>query len=641
MLLKAKDALNQTQVALFVVSTLHVLQRLPVQLDDLREMKTGRVVKYFSTANCGDGPEAKRNTTMINDAAGRVMKRWQALISRSATEDKDKTEKKRVREEAGGTSSGKKAKVAAEKTDKKVEDRKVVAAVDNFDIFKSLSHAALPKIKKSEKSSESRETPPPSTQGVSNTSRESTKRADSTIFQPLTQPKASMPTSTSSLLIDAASIPSYRDTSLPLPTSSTTTSRDGNSSKQETPDSGNTRQKKRVRFASDDKLVAIRYIEKHHPNQHEQEEEFAMTPHVRGNARDFDRQEGHRAFRSAPSSRPPVDVVASKEWHVPRLISSPQRYEWAKESVEMDVQQDRVRGILSVTYFTEDQIPYSPAEPDENAWIGDGADTKRIPVEDQMSALPSNPADLLSLAAGTSLGGGGSLPMDLTSLLSALNPSAPAAAAAPPMDLGATLLSALGGQQSSGLDANALLLQTLLSQLGAGAGQQSQNDQQQQQNSLAALLSLAQQQQPPQNSNQQQQHSQYGNVSDPPRQERESRWGPSNTASNAPSNQGNFTGTGPNRNNPPGRPQRSHPYDRPQRGRGGTQHGRGGGRNPGPPPPPGTGTPPHPAVRGTKSCYFFAQGFCKNGAKCTFRHDGQFPPPVPARDGTMGPPMQH
>ncbi|KND03026.1 uncharacterized protein SPPG_02096 [Spizellomyces punctatus DAOM BR117] len=593
MLLKAKDTIHENNVATCAIVALKVLLKLPVELSDLREMKTGKLVKYFASIDAG------MQSPAVHDAAGSVMRSWQALIGKASADKAD--EKKRIRDDSSGGAAKKTKVVDGPKKAPAEADRKVVQAVDNFDIFKSLSHAALPKIKKAEKPVAANSDAPVSTESVKETT-------------PVDDMAESSPTSTanSSLLIDADKIPSYRST---------------NEKSEETPASVNEAKpkKKRVRFAEADKLVSVRYFEKFEPTQEEEREAFNITPHERGNARDFDRQEGHRAFRR--------ELIASRDWVAPSVISWPVSYEWGRDSTEATAQQDRVRGILSATYFSEDQIPYSPAEPPEEQETSAVIPPRIILVDDQQSVNPT--LDVAGQATDPNVAMNlGTSNLDVSGLLNALSsqqPSVLGAIAGLPaqnvapvpnqMDLGTTLLSALSSlsmpsalpqaslqpDPNAPINAQAILIQSLLSQLGGQnavspasipnpvglplSSSQTEQPHQQRQllNSLTSQFgqnstqSLSQHVQP-----QQQNQGQNGRPN--------SRWGP--------------------RGGQPDSMHRSHrgghrpgPYERPDRGRGGIQQGRGRG-----------GVINHRA-RGTKSCFFYTQGYCRAGEACTFRHD--------------------
>lgn len=101
----------------------------------------------------------------IQTAAGNVMRSWQTLITKQKAPEatkpekkhqEDKPERKRERNiSENGAPTGPPAKKPkggpdAEKNAVSSNARKAVQAVDNFDIFKSLSRPSLPKIRKLE-----------------------------------------------------------------------------------------------------------------------------------------------------------------------------------------------------------------------------------------------------------------------------------------------------------------------------------------------------------------------------------------------------------------------------------------------------------------------------------------------------------
>ncbi|CAG8625814.1 2229_t:CDS:2, partial [Scutellospora calospora] len=121
------------------------------------------------------------------------------------------------------------------------------------------------------------------------------------------------------------------------------------------------KKRKRVTFAPDSMLTQVKVFEEEYD---EMEGEFsaANTPHQFGNARDLDRNEGLTAFkrvRKAPAiqwyTTPMLDLTSKK-------ITKPTK----AESEEARIQEERERQIFETLYITSDQVPFSPAEPDEN-----------------------------------------------------------------------------------------------------------------------------------------------------------------------------------------------------------------------------------------------------------------------------------
>ncbi|RIB03184.1 hypothetical protein C2G38_2225827 [Gigaspora rosea] len=121
------------------------------------------------------------------------------------------------------------------------------------------------------------------------------------------------------------------------------------------------KKRKRVTFAPDNMLAQVKIFEEEY-DEMEGELSSANTPHQFGNARDLDRNEGLTAFkrvRKAPAiqwyTTPMLDLTSKK------IIKHA-----TVESDEAKIQEERERQILETIYITSDQVPFSPAEPDEN-----------------------------------------------------------------------------------------------------------------------------------------------------------------------------------------------------------------------------------------------------------------------------------
>lgn len=78
-------------------------------------------------------------------------------------------------------------------------------------------------------------------------------------------------------------------------------------------------------------------------------------------------------------------MEAANSWSTPVALKLPTEFVYGANSREIRIQEDRERGSLSATYFSEHDIPYSPAEPDN---------LDQIPIDDsQIPVIPlSNPA---------------------------------------------------------------------------------------------------------------------------------------------------------------------------------------------------------------------------------------------------------
>ncbi|KAI8918420.1 hypothetical protein DFJ77DRAFT_293617 [Powellomyces hirtus] len=337
MLLQAKDRMEDPVVASVAVAALQLLEQMPVDVAELREVKTGKVVKHFASSNAGPQGAA------IQEAAEKVMASWAALVSKPAKESvspvddshEKAADRKREREsptQENGETSMKRAKPpkddSSPKNDNILTEKPKPTAVPDLDLFKSLSHTSLPKIKKTDapvptKSAEAKGLSTPSSTAVA------------AVLTPAAKPSPPV-------LPVQDKIPSYRAEKAA-----------GSASGADS-----TTKKRRVRFAEGDKLVSIRYFEKEAPGQEkETSNTFNITPHQHGNARDFDREEGKRAFKR--------DITETKDWAPPPVVNGPATYEWGKDSTEEKAQEERERTVLSATYYTESHIPPSPAEPSE------------------------------------------------------------------------------------------------------------------------------------------------------------------------------------------------------------------------------------------------------------------------------------
>ncbi|KAJ3153283.1 hypothetical protein HDU89_000914 [Geranomyces variabilis] len=649
LLLQAKDQLEDIAAASVAIVALQILLKMPVSLDELKEVKTGKVVKHFATAAAGDkGLE-------IHEAAKKVMDSWQALVANASAkesasptdESQDKAnERKRDRDTAdqdaaasASSASSKRAKsddAVKRETLTAADKRKAAApltppaAVADMDIFKSLAHTSLPKIKKVDpKVVEEANKPTAELKATSPTTSESRTATVGTFALPAT-----------------STIPSYRKD--PSTTTLSSTSASASASASAAPG------KRRVRFAEGDKLVSIRIFETDQGGQ--DEDSFNTVPHMLGNARDFDRQEGKRAFRK--------DAYRAKAWTPPPLINAPQTYEWGKNSIEDKIQEERERTMLGVAYYSENQIPPSATEPTEPA---------TPPLQPPKSILwdPPAPAPAASALATVAAPVAGGLDLgSITSLLGMLqnnnvqaNPQQsllaalqqPAAAQTPQQQPNiASLLSRLAQQPQL----------NLASLLGAAAGgatlnaqpnqfqqpggpqhrpsppsQQHQNqqhnphlqqyNQQQQQNFRPNFPAHMQQQQQQQQLNRM--HGSPDTTAGPTGNTR-SRWGP--PPQNANANNNPTPGGFPQQHNAQAPFQQNqqlpHQYHNHQRGashnnRGGGRGGFGGGMGaagrPGPYERPQQGVQMAPGSMDRPCNNFVATGMCRWGDRCAFRHD--------------------
>ncbi|KAJ3185415.1 hypothetical protein HDU87_000034 [Geranomyces variabilis] len=651
LLLQSKDQLEDAAAASVAIVALQILLKMPVSLDELKEVKTGKVVKHFATAAAGDkGSE-------IHEAAKKVMDSWQALVaSASAKESASPTdeaqdkanERKRDRDsaeqDAAAATSSKRVKAddAVKRENSAASDKRKAAApltppaaVADMDIFKSLAHTSLPKIKKVDPK----------------VLEEATKPAlEAKATSPITTEKSRTATVGTFALPAAGTIPSYRKD--PSATTLSPASASASASASSAP------AKRRVRFAEGDKLLSIRIFETDQGGQ--DSDSFNTVPHMLGNARDFDRQEGKRAFRK--------DVYQAKAWTPPPLINAPQTYEWGKNSIEDKIQEERERTMLGVAYYSENQIPPSATEPIEPA-----TPPPHPPKPIRWDPPAPAPAAPAFAPLSTPLAGG----LDLNSISSLLgmlqsnnaqaNPQQsllaalqqPAAAQTPQQQPNiASLLSKLTQQPQLNLasllgaaaGATPKAQPNQFQQLGgqhrhSPPGQQHQN---QQQNPHQQQYN--QQQQQPYRQNlpfhmQQQQQQQTRTQGSPDNTatagtNTRSRWGPpSNATVNNNSNNENLTPGGfppggfPQQHNAQApyqqhqQTQQQQQYNHHQRGashnnRGGGRGGFGGGAGrPGPYDRPQQGVQMAPGSMDRPCNNFVATGMCRWGDRCAFRHD--------------------
>ncbi|KAJ3149100.1 hypothetical protein HDU86_007043 [Geranomyces michiganensis] len=666
LLLQSKDQLDDSDATSVAVVALQILLKMPVSIDELKEVKTGKVVKHFATAAAGDkGSE-------IHEAAKKVMDSWQALVANASAKESvsptttgeqpfhDKpNERKRDRDAADeDPAAAKRVKSddAVKRDSSSDKDkRKSIAttglassvtatspasatAVADMDIFKSLAHTSLPKIKKVEPKAVDETTKPAAEAKAAPSTTESRTATVGTFALPV-----------------AESIPSYRKDPSASNAASASASASVSASSSSAP------AKRRVRFAEGDKLVSVRFFE---TDTGHDKEAFNITPHMHGNARDFDRQEGKRAFRK--------ELHQAKEWVPPPLINAPETYEWGKNSMEDKIQEERERTLLGVAYYSDNQIPPSATEPTEPAAPPPHHPPKPIlweaPPPPPVAAVPFAPF-AAPLAGGLDLGNINSLLGMLQnsnvqasnnpqqSLLAALQQ--PAAQQAPQQPNIASLLSRLAQQPqlnlasllSAAASAASPIAQPSQQQPQANStasgvqsnlpGQQQQHQQQQQQ--LQQQYKQPQQQYNPQQfrpnmpghmgqQHQQHQQQQPNSAASTSTTNSRSRWGPPPPSANpiAPGNPqlNNSTHTYPYQQHqqPNHHHQRGASHNTNNINRGGARgggFGAGGRAGPYDRPGPGSaqGAQMAPGSMDRPCNNFVATGMCRWGDRCAFRHD--------------------
>ncbi|KAJ3004724.1 hypothetical protein HKX48_001071 [Thoreauomyces humboldtii] len=590
-LLQAKDSIDVAEVTPVALQALELLLVLPVDVADLLEVKTGRVVKHY--ANGATIP------TNLQDVAKKVMASWQLLAVQTSKESTSPTTdtppsaptQKREREEDQKIETvNKKAKGSVKAPPS--PDRKDAMELSEPP-FKPLPAAELPKIKKIEpahvKSTPAvlaAKSPPPAL--------------------PMPLPVPPVP----------SSIPSYR----------------AKPSETLTPTADVVPAKRRVRFAEGDKLVQIRFFEKDIPSTEDKESnDFNVTPHLLGSARDLDLQEGKQVFKRK--------IKPGKEWSIPTVMTADVKYEWGNNSTEGPKQDEAARTQLGANYFSETQIPASASEPAEEV-TGDATPPRNILWEAPLAAVPigalaTAPPDmstlLNSLLASTQPG----LPADASSLLNALL-QAQAQPAAPAMPDISALLALAQAQQQQQQQQNPPPTST---PTYPGAMQQNYNQQSSYGGAGAAYP--ANQGQTQQDASGQRQFGVSNSGPQPRQANRTSRW---DNNSNAPvaamsgpypfQNQAQMQNQNQHQNNHPNAHQNAGFNHQARGGYNGGGRGAGGGamgNRPGPYDRPpmqagagrGRGGGPVSNVThlyGTVECKYFRFGNCRYGDKCTFRH---------------------
>jgi hypothetical protein len=161
---------------------------------------------------------------------------------------------------------------------------------------------------------------------------------------------------------------------------------------------------KRVSFAADELLVRIKYFEieqdPEHVNALGNNNGFYSMHRGKADYHEAEREEASFALkRLAQVNRPQLT------WRNPALgplIEVPIgcRIAWGSKSIEAKVQQERERRVLSVTYYGNQPLPSSPAEPKgEEACMTPESIIPRIPLYDVKAQGSSAPIDSDALLA--------------------------------------------------------------------------------------------------------------------------------------------------------------------------------------------------------------------------------------------------
>ncbi|KDQ12714.1 hypothetical protein BOTBODRAFT_34170 [Botryobasidium botryosum FD-172 SS1] len=200
---------------------------------------------------------------------------------------------------------------------------------------------------------------------------------------------------------------------------------------------GQKRKRKSVTFAPDDKLEQIKYIEKAI-----YDDDLGEGTHHHQDLRELDRSEG-QFMHQRPGFEEGMDWVEPIAVELPSDLDVPPR---GAESQERATQEEREQTALTASYMSLAQVPDSPAEPPHVAEMqtqteGDESQTKMMILGEEAEALVAPSAtinDLLAQIAGAPVGGGGQPPPQMPQMQ--IPPTAdPAAAAATLQQLGINL----------------------------------------------------------------------------------------------------------------------------------------------------------------------------------------------------------
>ncbi|KAJ3137189.1 hypothetical protein HK100_000908 [Physocladia obscura] len=115
------------------------------------------------------------------------------------------------------------------------------------------------------------------------------------------------------------------------------------------------RKRKSVSFSAD--LVKTRFFNS------DEEAAGVAQDWTNRSARESEKQEGRKAFHREGDDR--NSIQAKNRWKNPKGLMRVSGYLQAKETAETKIQEERERGILSVSYYVDEDIPATPGEPDE------------------------------------------------------------------------------------------------------------------------------------------------------------------------------------------------------------------------------------------------------------------------------------
>ncbi|KAJ3206097.1 hypothetical protein HDU82_004726 [Entophlyctis luteolus] len=385
---EAKDAAASGNVSAMELLTevLSLLEKLPIKLDGLVASKLGRVVKVLTGGGVGVNDEAKGR-------AQNLTTQWAALVQKptsaegtagSSAEQQpqpitaaDRLRMQREREEAIASAAAAKAEslLATLKRSRQADDA-AVALSEVKDVDSKPNELPSSGL-------ESKETSQALYPSFSYRKAKSSEPATSEIEKAKdTAEIIGAVREESPPVLNAAGLRSV----LVIP-----------SSYEENGVAAIRRKKKKsVMFAAD--LVKIRFF-----NPEDDASAAGGDKHFKNkSARESEKQEGRKAFRK--DDRESKRIKISAEWRKPRMMKL-SRYPLPKQTSEMQVQDAREKLIVSVTYYSDDDIPDTPAEPDWESSAVYGALT--IPLDEPESSVPVPGFGLPGAGVFTGLNTGG------------------------------------------------------------------------------------------------------------------------------------------------------------------------------------------------------------------------------------------
>lgn len=137
-----------------------------------------------------------------------------------------------------------------------------------------------------------------------------------------------------------------------------------------------------------------------------------LQPHKKMNARDFDRDEMKMVRQHARD-----EIHEQADWTTPTRFKD--QIMFGKFSTEVATQQERERHALSVMYFRDEDIPFSPSEPADESYIA--TDESHIPIIPCPFSAAHGISQLQNIDLGALKGVNGDTLAAVTSLMNQLN----------------------------------------------------------------------------------------------------------------------------------------------------------------------------------------------------------------------------